>query len=108
MARAGVILMDEKAVSLAAPGGGAPHWQIRWADVAEVATWKLDLFAFDLLCLGLRPEAGADYLTCNESHEGWVALLHELKRRFGVKEEAWWPAVVVPAFEENFTLLWRC
>lgn len=106
MARAGTILVDDEALCLDV-GCRAPAWRVRWADVAEVAAWKQDVFAYDLLCVGLRPAGGAEYFTCDEAQTGWAALLHELEQRFDVKANDWWPEVVFPAFEENFTLLWR-
>jgi hypothetical protein len=82
------------------------RWQLRWQDVAEIVAWKEDLVTIDLLCLGFRLLGEPDYLQCNEQQSGWSELCAELKRRFPLRPD-WWSAVVVPAFQQNWSLLWR-
>jgi hypothetical protein len=103
----GSIVVEDEAVCLFRNGSGMPAWRVRWSEVTEVAAWKLDAWAFDVLCIGFRPAGADEYFYCDEHQLGWDVLLEELDRLFGLKLEDWWRAVVFPAFQENFTLLWR-
>jgi hypothetical protein len=101
------IVVHDEAVSVYRDGSDAPVWRVCWADVTEVAAWKIDAWAFDELCIGFRPAGADDYFYCDEHQPGWDTLLEKLDRLFGLKADDCWSAVAFPPFEEKFTLLWR-
>ena len=103
----GTIVVDDEAVCLFRAGSDAPAWQVRWTRVTEVAAWKLDAWAWDVLCIGFRAPGAAGYIYCDEHQARWDALLEKLDRLFGLKAEDLWQAVILPPFEEKFTILWR-
>ena len=81
-------------------------WRIRWADVRQVAAWKEDVFAYDIIFLGFRVGEDEEYLVCNEQDGGWKEVQGKLRRRFGIEWEKWWSGVAFPAFAMNWTELW--
>jgi len=87
---------------------GRVLWEAPWRDVVEVAAWKEDLFGYDAICLGLRTaESGEAFSWSWEEDHGFEALMKEVESRFPPMDEHWWTKVAFPAFERNFTVVWR-
>lgn len=86
---------------------GRPVWRCQWSDVEEVAAWKYDLLVYDLICIGFRIKADAHYYQCCEEDQGWDRLLDLIERRFGAPSADWWERVSRPAFQENWTVIWK-
>ena len=70
-------------------GKGGICWQISWTHVKEIAAWKEDAFAYDVICFGFRTGDESEYLSCNEEGDSWDAMQESLKARFGIKLEDW-------------------
>ena len=100
------ITFDETCVALAPPGDAPAAWEVAWSRVEEVAAWKDDVFAYDIICVGLRTAVDPQYVWCDEEADGWVELIDELDRRFGIGI-AWLSRIAQPPFAENRTVLWR-
>jgi hypothetical protein len=102
----GACILTPDGVAFTAGPAQVIRWQLRWLDVVEIVAWKEDLLTMDLLCFGFRVLGDADYLQCNEQQFGWSELCAELKCRFQLRPD-WWSVVVVPPFQENWSILWR-
>ena len=80
---------------------------MRWGDISKIAAWKKDVLAYDLVCLGFQAVGRDDFFYCDENQHGWDTLLGELKNRFDVQSGEWLSQVLLPRFEEKFTIVWR-
>ncbi|MEX2558701.1 MAG: hypothetical protein WD403_02250 [Pirellulales bacterium] len=87
---------DERAASI---------WRIRWAEVDEIVAWKDDVWAYDIICIGLR--SGQKQYRCDEEQHGWHDLLRTIERLFAIRRDDWWRRVALPAFETSLTVIWR-
>ena len=80
---------------------------VRWADVGEIATWKEDLFAYDLICVGFRLAGGTADVVIDERQGGYEAVVAAMARQFPSIPERWEHAVAFPAFVANYTVLFK-
>jgi hypothetical protein len=80
-----------------------PH--IQWCDVTKVCAFKRDLFASDLICLGI--ETSTATLELDEDMDGWDALVTARPTYlYGIPAVSeWWERVAKPAFATNMTIL---
>jgi hypothetical protein len=83
---------------------GTIRWTLPTSEVVEIAAWKDDLFAYDVICFGFRRINETHFLQCNEEMQGWEELQEFLKARFGIED--WFEKIAFPAFVPNFTSLW--
>jgi hypothetical protein len=77
-----------------------------WSEVLEVFAYKVDLFAYDEICIGFRFDAVGNHWWVGESYTGYKDLIEELPRRFPGIRTDWFAEVAHPAFAENRTCLW--
>jgi hypothetical protein len=94
---------EEDLISLASSGRAS---RISWSEVAEIWTYKVDLWSYDDICLwfGRRDSMGVEVA---ESMPGWKELCEAMMVRFPGIRTDWWNQVVLPAFEPNQALLWK-
>ena len=104
------IQLTDSGFKITSPHGSAKR--IVWSEVRRIYAYKLDVFAYDILCLGFMtvdrepaeiPEW--DIEVCEEDI-GYRDLIAELHRRFGVSQDSWWKQVEYPAFATNLTQIW--
>jgi hypothetical protein len=80
---------------------------VAWLDVNEVVAYKEDCWATDEIHPGFARSEG-DRLDCvNESAAGYDELLAALPEAFSGIRTDWFMEVAFPAFEVNWTVLWR-
>jgi hypothetical protein len=85
---------------------GHPH-PVFWSNVGRINAYKVDLFAYDLICFEFHLLDKKAVLEVNEEMEGFDLLLKTLPGRFEGFDTEWWSKVVHPAFATNFTELWK-
>ena len=79
---------------------------IAWADVAEIATFKRDLYIYDDIRLSFRRRGTDLWLEISEECAGFPEMAAEMRRRFPTIDEAWYLDVMQPPFATNYTLLY--
>jgi hypothetical protein len=85
---------------------GKRCWQINWQDVKEIVTYKVDLFGFDLICIGFRTTEEPEYFEVSEDDQNWNTLCDHLQTHLGIDWPRAWLHVVFPAFVANHTTIW--
>ena len=101
------IRCDEDAISLLRHGTAELEWIIRWDEITEIAAWKRDLFAIDLICLGFRWAGSEIYKEVDEHMSGWTQLMAALEQRFGLAVRSWWRDVAFPPYAEQHCVVWK-
>jgi hypothetical protein len=66
-----------------------------------------DAVVVDHICLAFRERAEDSFHVTDEETAGWEDLNRALAERFGIEKCRWHGDVAVPAFAENWTVLWR-
>ena len=79
--------------------------RVRWGDVLEVVAFKRDLITYDEIRLAFRVEGG--WVELGEGIEGWSGLLIAVERHFPTVPPGWYQAVMVPAFEACYRVLYE-
>lgn len=100
------ISVDDAGVSEVSPTGKTMQ-HVRWDEVEEIAAWKVDLYSYDVIRIGVRPTELRGSLTFDEEQDAWETFLNMLNQRFTLQPPDWWSAVAFPAFQQNLTILWR-
>lgn len=104
------VLCDELGVSLTSRSRGneSPH-RIAWRDVGAVYAYKQDCFTVDQICITFVDLGGAVRLAISEDDAGYQQLVEGLPRHLpGCLAPAdWFQNVAFPAFETNWTELYR-
>jgi hypothetical protein len=100
-----VIHMDEDGFSVSLDDSDAAR--VDWSSVNEVAAFKHDLFGFDEICLGFRCDSDDRFCWVGEEDIGFRELRAKVEQHFDGIPEDWWSAVTLPAFEENWTSIWK-
>jgi len=77
-----------------------------WDRVREVFAYKIDLFAYDEICIGFRFDASGAHWWVGEDYVGYRQFVDELPKRFPGIRTDWFADVAHPAFVENRTTLW--
>jgi hypothetical protein len=103
----GIVHVTDRLITLKAGDEVVASVPIR--DVLEVISYKRDLFSVDLICLGFQWEdAGKEFfIELNEEMAGFGELQGRLPSLFSLRDPEWWSEVAFPAFETNYTVLWR-
>lgn len=101
------IIADDQHIALLDGSNGKTVWLVEWAEVMEVAAWKHDVFTYDIICLGLPAKGETEYNRCDEEDDGWRDLLLAMERTLGVRSSDWRERVAVPAFQKDWTILWK-
>ena len=83
-------------------------WKIRWNEVSGVYAYKLDALSVDVICFAFQKRSRNDIVWCiHEDMPGFKEVVEDIERL----TKGGWPArfrdVAVPAFEFNWTELWR-
>ena len=75
-----------------------------WDEAISIKAFKRDLFAVDLICLGIELRDGSG-IELDEEMAGWDSLVQKLPEYFpGCKNfSEWFQAVAFPAFQLNMT-----
>lgn len=87
--------------------------RVRWDDVREIWTYKIDLFSYDEICLSFRfADAGTTpgegrWVEVTETDSGFSPFCKWMERRFPTIPPKWYSDVVVPAFEPCEAVLYR-
>jgi hypothetical protein len=85
--------------------GGDRTAHVRWDEITKISTYKVDLFTYDQVCVGVHTFRSANCIELQEEWEGFLALTEELERRFNIDKD-WWSKVALPAFDENYAVLY--
>jgi hypothetical protein len=101
------IIADDRHIALLDASNGKSVWHVEWAQVSEIAAWKDDVFAYDIICLGFQAKGETEYNCCDEEDHGWDDLLLAMERTLGVRSSDWWERLAFPAFQKNWTVLWK-
>jgi len=80
---------------------------VAWADVSVVVAFKEDWFTTDEIHLGFWSPEKDRFERVNESAVGYDELLAALPDAFPGIRTDWFMEVAFPAFEVNWTELWR-
>ena len=78
---------------------------INWSDIDQINTYKKDVVIYDLVVLDIISEGYV--LTINEESPGWFQLVLKLKEVFQEIPKDWDINITQPAFEENFTIIYK-
>lgn len=103
------IVYDEQGLSVKKQGQLRPeHVGIAWVDVQKASAFKRDLFTVDRVCIFFSRFDGTG-IEVNEDMNGWPSLLKALPYYLPGSASAseWLPAVSMPAFEENETMIYE-
>jgi hypothetical protein len=79
---------------------------VRWADVAKIQTYKLDLLTTDCICLLFESRSGQPPVQVSEEWKGFSDLLNPLTAAFPSIPQNWYMEVMTPAFETKQTVLY--
>jgi hypothetical protein len=79
---------------------------VRWADVAKIQTYKLDLLTTDCICLLFESMSGQPPVQVSEEWKGFSALFNPLTAAFPSIPRNWYTEVMTPAFETKQTVLY--
>ena len=79
---------------------------VRWADVAKVQTYKLDLLTTDYICLLFESRSGQPPVQVSEEWKGFSDLFGPLTAAFPSIPQNWYMDVMTPAFETKQTVLY--
>lgn len=88
-------------------------FRVRWEEVREIRTYKIDLFSYDEICLGFEvtgvgtTEGETQWIEVTESDQGFRSLAEEMKRRFPAIPSDWYSEVMFPAFAPCEAVLYR-
>ena len=77
---------------------------VRWADVAKVQTYKLDLLTTDCICLLFESRSGQPPVQVSEEWKGFSDLFGPLTAAFPSIPQNWYLDVMTPAFETKRTV----
>lgn len=104
------LAFDNKGVRLVSDWNDGTHRdaEFDWTDVIQVAAYKKDCFAVDLICTEFLLISEAS-LEINEEMVGWEELMTKLPEYLpGCRSfDAWFLPVAQPAFAPNYTVLFR-
>lgn len=78
---------------------------INWSDIDQINTYKKDVVIYDLAVIDIISEGHV--LTINEESPGWFQLVLKLKEVFQEIPKDWDINIMQPAFEENFTIIYK-
>lgn len=81
--------------------------RFRWADLAGVYAFKQDCWGIDRIWVAFDATGLTEPSLVHEAMDGYAALIAEMQRRCTGFRPDWWTAVALPAFAENFTIIWQ-
>lgn len=87
--------------------------RVRWEEVREIRTYKIDLFSYDEICLCFEvagvgtTDGGTLWIEVGESDQGFCLLTDHMERRFPAIPSDWYREVMCPAFAPCEAVLYR-
>jgi hypothetical protein len=93
--------MVEGGFDVVQPGDRRLIAQVRWANVARVDTYKLDLITTDCVCLRFELLDGSNAVQVSEEWVGFERMRAAMALAFPSVPADWYSAAVKPAFERN-------
>ena len=99
------IQLDSEGVTLR-QGASVTAW-IRWADIRAVRSFKVDCFAWDLICVAAESRAEGGGFLVDEEHPQFDELVGAFEARLAGFDGEWFQKVAFPAFETCETVLYR-
>ena len=82
------------------------EWKFAWSDVSGIFGYKIDALTTDQIRLAFEIRGETTYVV-TEDMTGFEMVTEGMKSRFDGVSEAWWPQVAFPAFETNWTTIWK-
>ena len=80
-------------------------YHYRWEDVQRIDGYKRDELVVDAICLDIQ--FASNYVTVSEDTANWREFLGALYARFPGIDRDWQGKIMLPAFVENRTVLYR-
>jgi hypothetical protein len=100
---------DSRVTLFAVPANDEPQLRLTWEQITAVYAYKRDCVTVDQIRLVLGDDNQQRWMEVSEDDVGFKVLIVEMARRLpgfpGVYD--WWDKVVDPAFETNWTQLYR-
>jgi hypothetical protein len=81
------------------------EWRFAWSDVPRIVGYKIDALTTDQIRLAF--EVRGEMHIVSEDMDGFKLLIDVIGERFNCEGEVWWPQLAFPAFETNWTTIWR-
>lgn len=100
------IQVRDDGFALLDPTTGTAIRTVRWADVARIQTYKLDLVTTDCICLLFESRSGGEPTQVSEEWKGFADLFGPLTAAFPTIPKDWYTEVMQPAFETKRTVLY--
>ena len=80
--------------------------QVAWSDIRAIRAYKIDVFAYDVICLAFQVSAD-HWVEIGEAFIGAGELFEQVSLRFPLADADWYQHVMLPVFAQNDALLWR-
>jgi hypothetical protein len=82
------------------------EWTFDWSDVSSIVGYKIDALTTDQIRLAFEIR-GETIDVVTEDMTGFKALTERMRSPFDGISESWWSQVAYPAFETNWTTIWK-
>lgn len=82
------------------------HDTVSWNEVAEIQTYKYDLWSTDEICLAFTID-GKSWTEISEEVQGFGELCRAMSEHFPTIKENWFREVMLPAFATNHRMLYK-
>ena len=79
--------------------------KIRWDQVEKLTAYKIDLMAYDEICLNAVCANGR--FTITEDTPGWYQFVERTKKNLRGIDKEWDVKIVYPSFATNLTILYE-
>lgn len=86
--------------------GEGDIFELRWDDIEEIETFKVDLYIHDEILVGFVARGGA-YFQVSEEDSGFAEAMEQMRIAFPSIPENWFDTVMRPAFATNHCVLWK-
>ena len=85
------------------------HHRVAWEQIETVIAFKVDVFAYDEICVALLDDRGEVLASISEASGSFSAFINGLPKWLSgcQRPDEWWDRVAIPAFQRNETLLYR-
>ncbi|MGC4049818.1 MAG: hypothetical protein QM757_09930 [Paludibaculum sp.] len=106
----GIVVCDDLGISLTRPSrAGMPQHRIAWHEIGAVFAYKQDCYTVDQICLTVVDLSGTARLVISEDDGGYQHLVEQLPNHLPgcLTPGDWFHQVAFPAFETNWTELYR-
>jgi len=100
------IRLKDDGFDVVAASGEAIIASVRWAEVARIQAYKLDLVTTDCICLLFEFTSPSASLQVSEEWMGFNEIFSPLTQHFPAIPESWYEDIMMPPFEEKRTVLY--